>query len=139
MSQIVRILSSLSIPNDRLCWTRSLWPLSLNFSTLYLHPVLNWAKCLFANLLRTVRPTMIRFLIELTISSPNMVRKVQRTILRNEMQASTQTRQKPSRQHDPKCRLNQVKNHPSQGNSTNYYIILRPRNKTAPPTSQQIF
>ena len=64
---------------------------------------------------------MIRFLIELTFSSPNMVRTVRRTILRNEMQASTQTRQKPSRQHDPKCRLNQVKNHPSQGNSTNYH------------------
>ena len=29
-------------------------------------------------------------------------------------------------------------NHPSQGNSTNYYIILGPRDKAAPPTSQQI-
>ena len=28
--------------------------------------------------------------------------------------------------------------HPSQGNSTNYYLILGPRNKAAPPTSQQI-
>ena len=29
-------------------------------------------------------------------------------------------------------------NHPSQGNSTNYYIILDPRDKAAPHTSQQI-
>ena len=42
------------------------------------------------------------------------------------------------------CRLNssQIKstyfNHPSQGNSTNYYLILGPRDKAAPPTSQQI-
>ena len=49
-----------------------------------------------------------------------------------------------SRQHDRKCRLksSQVKsiyfNHPSQGNSTNYYLILGPRDKVAPPTSQQI-
>ena len=53
-------------------------------------------------------------------------------------------RQKRSRQHDPKCRLKsgQVKstyfNHPSQGNSTNYYLILGRRDKAAPPTSQQI-
>ena len=48
-----------------------------------------------------------------------------------------------SRQHDPKCRLksSQVKsyfNHPSQGNSTNYYLILGLRDESAPPTSQQI-
>ena len=29
-------------------------------------------------------------------------------------------------------------NHPSQDNSTNYYIILGPRDKGAPPTSQEI-
>ena len=29
-------------------------------------------------------------------------------------------------------------NHPSQGNSTNYYLILGPGDKAAPPTSQQI-
>ena len=38
--------------------------------------------------------------------------------------------------------LSQVKsvyfNHPSQGNSTNYYLILGLRDKAAPPTSQQI-
>ena len=53
-------------------------------------------------------------------------------------------RQTSSRQHDRKCRLksSQVKsvyfNHPSQGNSTNYYLILGLRDKAAPPTSQQI-
>ena len=29
-------------------------------------------------------------------------------------------------------------NHPSQGNSVNYYIILDPRDKAAPPTSQKV-
>ena len=29
-------------------------------------------------------------------------------------------------------------NYPLQGNSTNYYLILGPRDKAAPPTSQQI-
>ena len=49
-----------------------------------------------------------------------------------------------SRQHDRKCRLKscQVKsiyfNHPSQGNSTNYDLILGLRDKAAPSTSQQI-
>ena len=49
-----------------------------------------------------------------------------------------------SRQHDRKCRLksSQVKSiyfsRPSQGNSTNYYLILGPRDKAAPPISQQI-
>ena len=53
-------------------------------------------------------------------------------------------RQTRSRQHDRKCRLksSQVKsiyfNHPSQGNSANYYLILGLRDKAAPPTSQQI-
>ena len=52
--------------------------------------------------------------------------------------------QKRSRQHDQRCRLNSSQfksvyfNHPSQGNSTNYYIILGPRDKAAPPASQQI-
>ena len=49
-----------------------------------------------------------------------------------------------SRQHDRKCRLksSEVKsiyfNHPSQGNSTKYYLILDLRDKAAPPTSQEI-
>ena len=53
-------------------------------------------------------------------------------------------RQTRSRQHDRKCKLksSQVKsiyfNHPSQGNSTNYYLILGLRDKAAPSTSQQI-
>ena len=43
-----------------------------------------------------------------------------------------------------KCRLksSHIKsiyfNHPSQDNSTNYYLILGPQDKAAPPTSQQI-
>ena len=48
-------------------------------------------------------------------------------------------RQMRSRQHDPKCRLKAIYfHHPSQGNSTNYYLILGLQDKAAPPTSQQI-
>ena len=56
------------------------------------------------------------------------------------MQASARTcRQTRSRQRDPKCRLKSIYfNHPSQGNSTNSYLILGPRDKAAPPTSQRI-
>ena len=75
---------------------------------------------------------MIRFLIELLLHriwfgqfGPNL-------------------RQTCSRQHDRKCRLKSSKfksiycNHPSQGNSPNYYLILGLRDKAAPSTSQQI-
>ena len=48
-------------------------------------------------------------------------------------------RQTRSRQHDRKCRLKSTYfNHPSQGNSANFYLILGPQDKAAPPTSQQI-
>ena len=49
-------------------------------------------------------------------------------------------RQTRSRQHDGKCRLKSSQytfNHPSEGNATNYYLILGPRDKAAPPKSQQ--
>ena len=54
--------------------------------------------------------------------------------------ADTQNlRQTRSRQHDRKCRVKSVYFHrPSQGTSTNYYLILGLRDKAAPPTSQQI-
>ena len=49
------------------------------------------------------------------------------------------SRQTRNRQHDRKCRLKSIYfDHPSQGTSTNYYLILGPRDKVAPPTSQQI-
>ena len=74
-----------------------------------------------------------------------MVRTVQ-TLLHsqlacNEMQASART---CGKQHDRKRRLksSHVKsiyfNHPLQGNSTNYYLILGVRDKAEPSTSQQI-
>ena len=78
-----------------------------------------------------------------------MVRTVRRTLLRSQLACNVgdasfgpNLRQTRSRQHDRKCRLSQVKsiyfNHPSHGNLTNYYLILGPRDKAAPPTSQQI-
>ena len=77
-------------------------------------------------------------------------RAVRRTLLRsqracNEMHASARTcGRRAADSMIEKCRLksNQVKSiyfhHPSQGTSTNYYLILGPRDKAAPPTSQQI-
>ena len=76
-----------------------------------------------------------------------MVRTVQTLLLSqlacNEMQASARTC--GSRAADSMIEnvgSSQVKSiyfhHPSQGNSTNYYLILGLRDKAAPPTSQQI-
>ena len=59
-----------------------------------------------------------------------MVRTVRRTLLRSQLACN-----------DRKGRLKSSQyyfNHPSQGNSTNYYLILGPRDKAAPPRSQQI-
>ena len=84
-----------------------------------------------------------------TFSLPNMIRKVRWTLLRshlacNEMQASAWTcgrRAADSMIENVGSKSSQVKsiyfNHPSQGNSTNFYLILCHRDKTAPPTSQQ--
>ena len=99
------------------------------------------------NILRTLRRTMIRFLTE------HLVRQiwfgqsrlyfivnwlVMRCKLRPELAADAQ------QTAWWKCRLksSQVKsvyfNHPSQGNSSNDYLILGLRDKAAPSTSQQI-
>ena len=76
-----------------------------------------------------------------------MVRTVRRPLLRsqlacNEMQASARTlRQTRSRQHDRNVGYSQVKSSQVsilQSSITNYYLILNPRDKAAPLTSQQI-
>ena len=97
------------------------------------------------NILRTLRRTMIRFLIELLLrriwfgqSKLYFILNwlVMRCKLRPELAADAQ--------QTAWCRLksSQVKsiyfNHPSQGNSTNCYLILGLRDKAAPSTSQQI-
>ena len=61
----------------------------------------------------------------------------------NEMQASARTcGRRAADSMIENVGLSQVKsvyfNHPSQGNSTNCYLILGLRDKAAPPTSQQI-
>ena len=104
----------------------SLEYISLEYISLDLFCFVNLtSSCLL--ILWTVRRTIIRFLTGLQWDpsfGPNL-------------------RQKRNRQHDPKCRLksSQVKsvyfNHPPQGNSSNYYIILGLTDKAAPPTSQQ--
>ena len=73
-----------------------------------------------------------------------MVRTVRRTLLRfhlacNEMQVSARTcGRRAADSMIENVGLNQVNILYSQGNSTNYYLILGPRDKAAPPTSQQI-
>ena len=112
-----------------------------------LKPVLNWANVCSPNILRTLRQTMIRVLIVLLVRRMWFVQSklyfilnwlVMRCKLRPELAADAQ------QTACPKCRLksSQVKSiyfhHPSQGNSTNYYLSLGLRDKAAPPTSQQI-
>ena len=117
-------------------WLILLWHWHCN--SLTLKPVLNWVNVCSPNILRTVRWTMICFLIELLL----LVRwtwfgvwTVQ-TLLHsqmacNEMQAPVRT---CGRQHDRKCRLK----------SSQYtfiiphrvlQLILGVRDKAAPPTS----
>ena len=64
-------------------------------SSVLLKPVLNWANVCSPNILRTVRRTMVRFLIELLVRR-TWFWTVPRTLLRsqlacNEMQASART------------------------------------------------
>ena len=73
--------------------------------------VLNWANVCSPNILRTVQRTMIRFLIELSVRRTWFGQS--KTLLRsqlacNEMQASARTcgRRAADAEHDRKCRLN---------------------------------
>ena len=107
-----------------------------------LSPILTGRMFVRPNILRTLRRTMIRFLIEL------LVRRTVQTLLRskmacNEMQASARTCGRRTADSMIKnVGSSHVKSiyfhHPSQGNSTNYYLILGLRVKAAPPRSQQI-
>ena len=88
---------------------------------------------------------MIHFLIELSVSSPNMVRTVEEftcsQLASNEIQASARTcgRRAADSMIQNVAKVKSIYfNHPSHGNSTNYYLILGLRDKAAPPTSQQI-
>ena len=91
-----------------------------------LKPVLNWANVCSPNILRTLRRTMIRFLTELLVRQIWFGQSKLYFVLNWLV---------------TRCKL-QVKSiyfhHPSQGNSTNYYLILGLRDKAALPTSQQI-
>ena len=114
----------------------------------FFKPVLNWTNVCSPNILRTVLRTMIRFIIELLVwqtwfgQFDELYFVLNWLVMRCKLRPNL--RQTRSRQHDRKCSLksSQVKsiyfNHPSQGNSTNCYLILGPRDKAAPPTSQQI-
>ena len=112
---------------------------------LLLKPVLNWANVCSPNMLQTVRRSMIRFLIELLVRRTwfgqfhelyfVLNRLVMRCKLRPELEADAQ-RTALSKMY---AKVKSICfNHPPQGNSTNYYLILGPRDKAAPPTSQQI-
>ena len=91
---------------------------------------------------------MIRFLIELLVRriwfGQSRLYFILNWLVMRYASFDPNLRQTRSKQHDRKCRLksSQVKSiyfhHPSQSNSTNYYLILGLRDKAAPPTSQQI-
>ena len=114
-----------------------------------LKPVLNWANVCSPNKHTSDSSTNYdRFLIELLVRWTWFGQFEEFTCSQlacNEMQASARTcGRRAADSMNPKCWLksNQVKsvyfNHPSQGNSANYYLILGLRDKAAPPTSQQI-
>ena len=87
---------------------------------------------------------MIRFLIELLVRRIWFEQsKLHSQLACNEMQASARTcGRRAADSMIENVGYSQVKSiyfhHPSQGNSTNYYVILDLRDKAAPPTSQQI-
>ena len=68
-----------------------------------LKPVLNWGNVCSLNILRTVRRTMIGFLIELLLRRTLFGQS--QTLLRSQLARSPNLRQTRSRQHDRKCRL----------------------------------
>ena len=82
------------------------------------------------------------------VCSPNILLTVRRTLRRshlacNEMQASVRTcGRRTADSMIENVGWSKVKsiyfNNLSQGNSSNYYLIMGPRDKAAPPTSQQI-
>ena len=99
-----------------------------------LKPVLNWANVCSPKILRTVRRTMIRFLIELLVRRTWFGQFDEIYFVLNWLVMRC-------RQHDRKCRLK----------SSQYTLIIPhrviqltaisfcvPRDKAAPPTSQQI-
>ena len=95
-----------------------------------LSPFLTGRMFVRPNILRTVRRTMIRFLIELLVRRTwfghsrlyfILIWHVMRCKLRPEL-----------------AKVKSIIILSSQGNSTNYYLILGLRDKAAPPTSQQI-
>ena len=96
------------------------------------------------NILRILRRTMIRFLIELLLRRIWFGQSKLYFILIWRASFGPNLRQTRSRQHNQNCRLKSIHvksiyfNHPSQGNSTNYYLILGHRDKAALSTSQQI-
>ena len=99
------------------------------------------------NILRTLRRTMIRFLTELLVRRIWFGQSKLYFILNwLAMRCKLRPELAPGRRAADSMIENvgssQVKsvylNHPTQGNSTNYYLILGLRDKAVPSTSQQI-
>ena len=94
----VHLLHSVVLMGYGHCFLHPLFPRGEDHPyPVVLKPVLNWANVCSPNILRTVRRTMIRFLIELLVRRTWFrQRTVRRTLLRsqlacNEMQASART------------------------------------------------
>ena len=96
------------------------------------------------NILRTLRRTMIHFLIELLVRRIWFRQsKLYFILIWLVMRCKLQPELAADAQQTAWSKLwSKVKsvyfNHPSQGNSTNYYLILGLRDKATPSTSQQI-
>ena len=92
------------------------------------------------NILRTLRRTMIRFLIEHGSDSPNFTSFSK--CLWWDASFGPNLRQTRSRRHVRECRLKSsqvsILSSSLTGNSTNYYLSLSLQDKAAPSTSQQI-
>ena len=88
------------------------WPVASSlhhsgqFSTQrHLKPFLNWANVCSPNILRTLRRTMIRFLIELLVCRTWFGQSKLYFVLNWHASFGPNLRQTRSRQHDRKCRL----------------------------------
>ena len=113
-------------------------------SSLRVKPVLNWANVCSPNMLRTLRRTMIRFLIELLVrriwfGQSKLYFILNWLVMRCKLRPNL--RQICSRQHDRKCRVKSSQytfitpHRLIQLTTISFWVSVT---KAAPPTSQQI-
>ena len=96
------------------------------------------------NILRTLWRTMIRFLIELLVhriwfGQSKLYFVLNWLVMRCKLQPELAADAQQTAWSKMEAKVKSIYfHHPSQGNSTKYYLILGLWDKAAPPTSQQI-